>query len=232
MNTSIWWIRRDMRVTDNKALQSAAKDGDVVPLFVVDPRFEKAGLARRAFMFQTLRALDAATGGKLVLRYGDPVIELPNMAKEVGARSVHVASDFAPYGQARDQRVREALKQVDATLVESDSPYCVNPGRVLKDDGTPLKVFTPFYRRWSLVDFTSAVETPVSYADAVSHCQGYPDIDSSSLELPDAGEEAAWRRWEEWSPRLEAYHDDRNNPGVDGTSLMSPYLRFGVVHPR
>jgi deoxyribodipyrimidine photo-lyase len=93
-----------------------------------------------------------------------------------------------------------------------------------------LKVFTPFYRRWSLVDFTSAVETPVSYADAVSHCQGYPDIDSSSLELPDAGEEAAWRRWEEWSPRLEAYQEERNNPGVDGTSLMSPYLRFGVVH--
>ena len=191
MSTSIWWIRRDMRVADNKALQSAAIAGDVVPLFVVDPRFEKAGLARRAFMFQTLRALDAATGGKLVLRYGDPVIEVPQMVKEVAARSVHIAADFAPYGQSRDRAVREALKQVDAVLVEADSPYCVNPGTVLKDDGTPLKVFTPFYRRWSLVDFTSAVETSVSYADAVSHCQGYPDIDSSALELPDAGEEAA-----------------------------------------
>ena len=232
MNTSIWWIRRDMRVTDNKALQAAAKDGDVVPLFIVDPRFEKAGLARRAFMFESLRALDAATGGKLVLRYGDPVVEVPQMAKEVGARSVHISSDFAPYGQARDQGVREALKQVDAILVESDSPYCVNPGTVLKDDGTPLKVFTPFYRRWSLVDFTSAVKTPVSYADAVSHCQGYPEIDSSALNLPEAGEAAAWRRWDEWSPRLDAYQEERNNPGVDGTSLMSPYLRFGVVHPR
>ena len=84
MNTSIWWIRRDMRVTDNKALQLAAKDGDVVPLFVVDPRFEKAGSARRAFMFDTIRSLDAATGGKLVLRYGDPVVEVAQMAKEVG----------------------------------------------------------------------------------------------------------------------------------------------------
>ena len=195
MSTSIWWIRRDMRVTDNKALQSAAIDGDVVPLFVVDPRFEKAGLARRSFMYETLRALDAATGGKLVLRYGDPVIEVPQLAKVVGASSVHVASDFAPYGQARDQLVREALKKVDATLVESDSPYCVNPGTVLKDDGTPLKVFTPFYRRWSLVDFSSAVEAPVTYADAVSHSQGYPDIDSSALNLPEAGEEAAWRCW-------------------------------------
>ena len=85
-----------MRVADNKALQSAAIDGDVVPLFVVDPRFEKAGLARRAFMFDNLRSLDAATGGKLVLRYGDPVVEVPQMAAEVGARSVHIASDFAP----------------------------------------------------------------------------------------------------------------------------------------
>jgi deoxyribodipyrimidine photo-lyase len=103
---------------------------------------------------------------------------------------------------------------------------------VLKDDGTPLKVFTPFYRRWSLVDFSSAVETSVSYVDAVSHSQGYPEIDSSALNLPEAGEAAAWRRWDEWSPRLDAYQEERNNPGVDGTSLMSPYLRFGVVHPR
>ncbi len=232
MSTSIWWIRRDMRLADNKALQSAAIAGDVVPLFVVDPRFEKAGSARRAFMFDTLRSLDTATGGKLVFRHGDPVAEVPKMAAEVGARSVHIASDFAPYGQARDQRVREALKQVDATLVESDSPYCVNPGTVLKDDGTPLKVFTPFYRRWSLVDFSSAAHASIACADAVSHCQGYPDIDSSALNLPEAGEEAAWRRWDEWSPRLDAYQEERNNPGVDGTSLMSPYLRFGVVHPR
>jgi deoxyribodipyrimidine photo-lyase len=52
------------------------------------------------------------------------------------------------------------------------------------------------------------------------------------LNLPEAGEDAAWRRWNEWSPRLDAYQEERNNPGVDGTSLMSPYLRFGVVHPR
>ena len=123
MSRSIWWIRRDMRLADNKALQSAAIAGDVVPLFVVDPRFEKAGPARRAFMFDTLRSLDTATGGKLVLRFGDPAVEVPKMAAEVDARSVHIASDFAPYGQARDQSVREALKQVDATLVESDSPY-------------------------------------------------------------------------------------------------------------
>ena len=232
MSASIWWIRRDMRVTDNKALQAAVKAGEVVPLFVVDPRFDKAGLARRAFMFDTLRLLDAATGGMLVLRYGDPVVEVAQMAKEVGAKSVHIAADFAPYGQARDRAVRDALKLVDASLVESDSPYCVNPGTVVKDDGTPLKVFTPFYRRWSLVDFSSAVESPVTYANAITHCQGYPDIDSSTLNLPEAGEEAAWNRWDEWSPRLEAYQDDRNNPGVDGTSLMSPYLRFGVVHPR
>jgi len=232
MNTSIWWIRRDMRVTNNKALQSAALAGEVLPLFVVDPRFEKAGLARRSFMFQTLRSLDTAMGGKLVLRYGDPAIEVPQLATAIGAKSVHVASDFAPYGQARDQHVREALKNIGASLVGSDSPYCVNPGTVLKDDGTPLKVFTPFYRRWSLVDFSDAVEAPITYANAVSHSQGYPDIDSSALNLPDAGEEAAWRRWDEWSPRLEAYQEERNNPGVDGTSMMSPYLRFGVVHPR
>jgi deoxyribodipyrimidine photo-lyase len=222
-----------MRVTDNKALQLAAKDGDVVPLFVVDPRFEKAGLARRAFMFQTLRALDAATGGKLVLRYGDPVVEVAQMAKEVGARSAHISSDFAPYGQARDQRVREALKKVDATMVESDSPYCVNPGTVLKDDGTPLKVFTPFYKRWLGFLPEQIADAKVRFEDKRELSEGFPAIGSDVHTRWPIGEDAVWARWTQWSSsQLQGYNDNRNIPSIDGTSQLSAPLRFGVLHPR
>lgn len=221
-----------MRLTDNKALQSASAAGDVVPLFVVDPRFENAGMARRAFMFATLQKLNEATGGKLVLRYGDPCTQVAQFAATVGASSVHITQDFAPYGIARDALVRQSLEASGVAMVQADSPYCVNPGVVLKDDGTPLKVFTPFYRRWSLINFSSAIESSVTYADAKSHCQGYRDVAAPTLDLPAAGEDAAWQRWEQWFPQLESYKDERNNPGVDGTSLMSPYLRFGVVHPR
>ena len=97
-------------------------------------------------------------GGALVLKHGDPVLEVLACAREAGATSVHIASDFAPYGMRRDAAVEATLAANDIALVHADSPYCVNPGTVLKDDGTPLKVFTPFYRRWSLVDFSSAKE--------------------------------------------------------------------------
>lgn len=76
MSVAVWWIRRDMRLADNAALQAAATEGAVLPLFVVDPVFADAGFARREFMFNTLRELDAAMGGALVVRYGSPSLKL------------------------------------------------------------------------------------------------------------------------------------------------------------
>ena len=233
MTTAIWWIRRDMRLADNKALQSAAQVGDVIPLFVVDPTFAKSGLARQAFMYDSLRALNDSMGGALVLKHGDPILEVLACARETGATSVHIASDFAPYGMRRDAAVEAALAANDIALVHADSPYCVNPGVVLKDDGTPVKVFTPFFRRWSTHEVTSAVESSVSYAEGLVRSAEIPVFDSSALRLPPAGEAATWERWESWSPdALALYKEDRNNPGVDGTSRLSAQLRFGVVHPR
>ena len=232
MTTAIWWIRRDMRLADNKALQSAARIGDVVPLFVIDPVFAQSGLARQSFMYANLRELNELMGGALVLKMGDPITEVIGCAREVGAASVHIASDFAPYGQRRDADVEAVLASDDIALIRADSPYCVDPGTVLKDDGTPLKVFTPFFRRWGTHEVTSAVEAPVTYAHGLAHSAEIPPIDSS-LRLPIAGEAATWARWESWSATaLSSYKEDRNNPGVDGTSRLSAQLRFGVVHPR
>jgi deoxyribodipyrimidine photo-lyase len=133
----------------------------------------------------------------------------------------------------RDAAVEAALAANDIALVHADSPYCVNPGVVLKDDGTPVKVFTPFFRRWSTHEVTSAVESSVSYADGMVRSADIPVFDSSALRLPAAGETATWERWESWShDALALYKEDRNNPGVDGTSRLSAPLRFGVVHPR
>lgn len=232
MSTSVWWIRRDMRLSDNKALQAAAAEGDVVALFVHDPVFDTAGAARREFMMANLRALDAATGGALVLRRGRPEDVVADVARATGATSVHIASDFAPYGARRDARVRAALAAGGVRLVASDSNYVVDPGVVLKDDGTPLKVFTPFFKRWLTQPFDHAPDGPVTFADASRLSEGVPAATGAPGAF-DAGEEAAWARWHEWSVRgLEGYKEQRNNPALDATSKLSPYLRFGVVHPR
>jgi deoxyribodipyrimidine photo-lyase len=233
MTKAVWWIRRDMRLGDNGALQAASAVGEVAPLFVVDPVFQSAGQARQAYMYATLKSLDESMNTSLVLRHGDPVAEVVTFAREIGAKSVHVAADFAPYGQRRDSAVRHACAAAGIDFVVSDSPYVITPGTVLKDDGTPLKVFTPFYKRWCGFQFSSFGDAPATFADCGSLTQGYPELPEVDVEMPPIGEEATWARWETWSPKgLLTYKDDRDNPSLDGTSRLSAPLRFGVVHPR
>ena len=131
--TSVLWLRRDLRLRDHPALHEAAKDGPVVALFVLDPALLKpAGAPRVAFLYRTLRALDADLrehGGRLVVRRGDPVRVVPRVAREVGASSVHVSADFGPYG-ARARRRGRATRSATCALVRTGSPYAVAPGRV------------------------------------------------------------------------------------------------------
>jgi len=232
--TSIWWLRRDLRLSDNGALAAAAAKGSVVPVFVLDPKFaERAGAARMAFMLRNLRSLNDQMGGALVVLHGKPEEQIPRLAKALDVTDVHCARDFAPYGRARDQQVAAALAANGRRLVGSDSPYVIDPGVVLKDDGTALRVFTPFYKRWQQHEWKLVGDCAPTWKDASDFSDGIPHDPPCAATLPDAGETAAWTRWTTWAPHgLGDYKDVRNNPGIDGTSMLSAQLRFGVIHPR
>ena len=235
MSTSVWWVRRDIRVGDNGALQSAAAAGTVVPLFVwEDNLLAGAGDFRRAFLFDALESLDDSVGRALIYRDGPAVTAVPEFCRLVGADTVHITEDFAPWGRARDAEVERALAASGVRLVRADTPYVIAPGTVRKDDGTPLKVFTPFYKRWLTHGWSSFGDGAVEFADHRDLCAGPRRREGFQAASPvPAGESAAWRRFDEWSSRaMDRYKDDRNNPALDGTSMMSPYLKFGVVHPR
>ena len=120
---------------------------EVLACFVLDPRLEaSSGRRRLQFLGDSLRQLRDDLDGRLLVTRGRPDERIPRIAKEIGASSVHISEDFAPFGRRRDERVRTALGSVP--LVATGSPYLVSPGRVTKDDGTPYKVFTPFFRAW------------------------------------------------------------------------------------
>ena len=235
--TSIMWFRRDLRGHDNEALAAACAVGPCLPVFVLDPVFlSRAGDARLWFLFGALEALNETLGGALVLRTGDPVDVIPALAREVNADQVIVAKDFAPYGRQRDAAVAAALKQVEVRLRGVGSPYAVEPGSVKKDDGTPYAVFTPFYKRWS------PLLTPLDESDPVHSLlvppgsvrgvdlPARPQLD---VALPEPTEHAAHERWEWFTDNaLDRYYDDRNMPGIDGSSRLSTYLRFGLLHPK
>src|SRR3954454_23766997 len=97
--TAILWLRRDLRLDDHPALHAAADDGPVVPLFVRDPLLAGAGDARRSRLEASLAPYDESTGGALVVRSGNPVDVVPEVAAEAGARSVHVTGEFTPYAR-------------------------------------------------------------------------------------------------------------------------------------
>jgi deoxyribodipyrimidine photo-lyase len=238
MAAAVLWFRRDLRLGDHPALLAAAQEGPVVALFVLDDALRRpSGAPRLAFLYRTLRVLDEqlrARGGGLTVRRGKPENVVPAVARECGAASVHISADFGPYGAARDQRVDEALG--DTPLVRTGSPYAVAPGRVAKADGTPFKVYTAFYRAWSAHGWRPpAAGLPQDAAwrtlagTEIPHDPRLP----AGLTLPEAGEVAALARWRGFRRgQLSGYPAERDRPDLDRTSRMSPYLKFGCVHPR
>jgi deoxyribodipyrimidine photo-lyase len=235
------WFRRDLRLDDNPALLAAIAaaradgDGRVVPLYVVDPvLWPAAGPVRQAYLSASLRALDSSMDDALLLQHDAPEDCIPAVVAAAGATSVHVAADFGPYGTARDAAVEEAL--ADVPLVRTGSAYAVAPGRVRKDDGTPYRVFTPYYRGWLRHGWrppASPLPANVDWWSPVP-CDGHPEPpDLDGTVLPAAGERAALERWAQFrSGALAGYAAQRDRPDLDGTSMLSHHLKWGEIHPR
>ena len=143
---SIMWFRRDLRLSDHPALTEAAAHGEVLPVFVFDPK-QLAGneAVSRTYLYRSVRALNEQLDGRLCVRVGDPLTVIPALAREIEAEAVHISADYGNYGRVRDAAVEQALQ---VPLVRTGSPYAVAPGRVLKADGTPYRVYTPYYKGW------------------------------------------------------------------------------------
>ncbi|QYJ02551.1 DNA photolyase family protein [Nocardioides panacisoli] len=236
MPTTVMWFRRDLRLGDHPALLAAAEQGDVVPLFVLDDAlWTPAGVPRQQFLLQSLRALDTDLrehGPGLVVRRGRPEEVVAAVVEEAGACAVHISEDFGPYGHARDDRVRDALGE-DVPLVATGSPYAVSPGRVTTQQGETYKVFTPFSRAWAEHGWRAPAESDPSQVTWRSvRSEDLPKEPQGDADLPEAGEEAALQRWRDFLDEREHYDDERDQLGKQSTSGMSPYLRWGAIHPR
>jgi deoxyribodipyrimidine photo-lyase len=242
---SVLWLRRDLRRRDHPALNAAddaagGADAEVHALFVIDPvLWDGAGPVRRAWLAASVRAAAEAYDGRLTLRVGDPVAEVPAFAQEVGADSVHVSAETTPYGARRDARVRARLEEREVAWVATGSPYAVGPGRVTTRDGKPYQVFTPFARAWREHGWAEPASPPRGMSlgpdrsDANAAKRLDRALDECPVDLPTAGEDAALRRWHAFrEDHLAAYATDRDRPDRPGTSRLSPYLKVGAIHPR
>ncbi len=233
-NTAIWWIRRDLRLTDNLTLTSALESSQtVIPTFILDPALlDRPAPLRRDFLFAGLRALDAdlrAHGSRLILRQGDPMEEISRLAAECCANSVYASEDYSPYARRRDAAVVRHLPLRLTGGVTVHPPYAIH-----KSDGSPYKVFTAFSKAWKAL--------PLATPAVIKTVRGLPPVPPlPSLAIPEsrlipdfpAGEFEAQQRLRSFlETRIASYAEDRDRLDLDGTSSLSPYLRFGMLSPR
>jgi deoxyribodipyrimidine photo-lyase len=259
MRIAIWWLRRDLRLSDNQALAAALAGADaVLPVFILDPvllRSPYVALRRLAFLYEGLRQLDAglrARGSYLIVRHGAPYEALAGLVGEIGAHAVYAEADYSPYAVWRDRQVaaRVPLRLVGGLTVHA-------PETVVRADGTPYHVFTPFSRAWlalpaptedDLLSPPARVPTPPGVA-----CATLPVVEP--IPAFPAGEAEAHLRLMRFAgaaaevlghsitsdssaeeipshPPIYQYAQLRDRMDLPGTSQLSPYLRFGMLSAR
>jgi len=248
------WFRRDLRVTDNRALYQAVADGgDVVALALVTPlQWQKQyeSPAKISFWLACLQEL-----ANRLTEFGIPlyVEEAPdNVAvPEVLSRFVHdhkcetlyFNREYEYYEQQRDEAVQKAMRAQKVNTQVLEDRLLVEPGRLLTGSGGYYTVFTPFKKSWlgllpradlETLPAPTPIATPLPAPELpvaeISRRLGLPGWRS---DLWPAGEKAAQKRLAEFAGNgLEKYHELRDLPAVDGTSCLSPWLAGGAISPR
>ncbi|MFJ8350094.1 cryptochrome/photolyase family protein [Streptomyces sp. NPDC094153] len=244
MNVSVVLFTADLRVHDHPPL-CAALDGSrhVVPLFVRDPAVDGAGFAapnRLAFLADCLHDLDAALrrrGGRLVVRSGDPVEQVCEVAREADADEVHVAADVSRFAHRREERLRRALEADGRRLHVHDTvTTAVAPGTLTPSSSDHFAVFTPYFRQWSRQRLRAPLGAPrtVRVPDGVASGElpSRPAAADLSPALAPGGETEGRRRLAAWlRSGVTAYEERHDDLAGDATSRLSPHLHFGTLSP-
>ncbi len=149
MSISVCWFRKDLRLNDNPAWNSACSDGDVIPVFVLEPSMlESASQRKKDVMFSNLMALKAeleSLGGYLQVIEGPARQALPDLLTKWGSTSLHFNNDHSPTAKSRDDRIDETL---NIDVVRHWGNLIQPPGAVVSGTGAVHKVFTPYFKRW------------------------------------------------------------------------------------
>jgi len=248
-NIFVHWFRRDLRVQDNIGLIYAARHADfVIPLFILDDTLlasSRGGRSPRVgFMLDCLKVLHEqlkAHNSGLVIEHGDPVGVLSRVMQEYKATTLTYNHDYTPYATKRDQKV-------EAHLVNQG--YQVEPFKDLvmhdfsevmldSDSGRHYQVFTPYKKQWLLLDkmLPQNLDALPPLPDDVETGQ-LPSLDDlkgvyTENPISKAGEVVALRQLQQFiQDGLSTYDEQRNMLHINGTSLLSPQLRWGTISIR
>jgi len=235
-STTLFWFRRDLRLADNAGLYSALKtEANVLPVFIFDTcildQLEDKKDRRVDFIHQCLSELKTELeeqGSSLLVLHGDPV----QIFEVLNPKAVYCNHDYEPYAIHRDEKIKSNLLSRGIEFYSFKDQVIFEKGEVIKDDGSPYTVFTPYSKKWKskLNKFYLKGYPTEKYFRNLSKLKPLP---FPSLE--EIGFEKTQAIFPERKIRLkviENYHLTRDYPSLAGTSRLSVHLRFGTVSIR
>ena len=239
-NVVFFWFRRDLRLNDNTGLSLALTSGrPVVPLFIFDtniihPLKDKRD-RRVSFIFSRLRELDNSLrpfGGGLCVKHGAPVDVWRELFSEFGPGDIYTNRDYEPYAIRRDREVGDFCLGHGVSMVMTKDQVVFDTNEILKADGTPYTVFTPYKKKW----LDSLKPSDLELHDTASLLNNiYPCCQTGLPAFKDIGFEFVDFNVPTLHPDpgiITHYHETRDIPSLEGTLRMSVHLRFGTVSIR
>lgn len=243
---AIHWFRQDLRLSDNPALSKAAEHDAVLPIYILDDdnagRYAMGG-ASRWWLHHSLSSLNASLAGQLAIYKGDPQTIFEDILRRFDVEAVYWNRCYEPWRMQRDTLIKERLKAHGVEVTSYNGSLLWEPWHIQKPDGTPYKVFTPFYRKGCLksVEPRSPLPSPQTIRCVEDSAQEGVDALALLPEIPwheqlaphwHIGEQGARERFDAFIEEgLFAYKDERNFPAKPGVSRLSPYLHFGEISP-
>ncbi len=245
-SNAIMWFRQDLRTSDNAALLAATKNHRVLPIYIWDtscPKHYQPGAASRWWLHHSLCSLSSSIEDRLHVFSGEPQEILNELIKQHDIDAVYWNRCYEPWQIKRDQRIKKELLKNGVNAQSFNSHLLWEPWEISKADGTPYKVFTPFFKRGCLTATPprkpqKKPSTPVYFAPSKNNT-----IDTLNL-LPTKNWhtkfEAHWTPGEKFAQQtltrfiknsVLEYKLARDIPAMQATSRLSPHLHFGEISP-
>jgi deoxyribodipyrimidine photo-lyase len=233
MKVSIFWFRRDLRLEDNTALYEAvSRKQNVLPIFIFDDDILDelpADDPRVHFIYKTLKSIDQKLrkhNSSLCILKGKPLAIWKELIQKYDVESVFINKDYEPYAMKRDQEIEAFLRKNGTEVFMYKDQVIHEESEVLKKDGTPYTVYTPYKNKWLEQYIPKTLKPKITFENFHKESISFPGME----ELGFQASSIVVREFD--LQNLDNYAKSRDYPGLDATSYLSPHLRFGTISIR
>lgn len=240
------WFRNDLRIQDNLSLYYASKLSKTLCVYIYDDSYEpqfSPGSASKAWLFRSLNKLNETLDNNLKVFIGDAVKVFEKLTTEFEVSDVFCNKSYEPHQIEKDLQIKNYLSKIGINFNSYNSSLLWDPEKILKNDGNPYKVFTPFYRKGCLPSGDPRPPLPIYSPnifradDLISRLNALEDLMDESWNNKNqtywkVGEEEAFNQLQVFLQNgIQDYKDGRNFPEKLNVSRLSPYLHFGEISP-